>query len=545
MLCMPILLISPILTLWIHHYDILIYLLVLLCFLSSLILGTRRVISQWNNWYLNIPCLTDVEVANWYNKTNKKGDSDSGFLETLTNSMELPPPPRKILLDKVLEERKRRFWTKATSDEVVLRLANGYPATMFMMDWYCKYSRTKMPFPYSPTWNLQCKAAVDTLKDMQKGIKLHNAFVHWRQAGDEVWCGVLYFVIALLDKWVALITGGSLIGLSAASSETYRLAVGFGLAYYLIGALCLDSASQPLWILANKALPQPIVSLTFLREAAINDAHAKQKLYWSSLIKFFFIHIWGLSVTAALMLFFNKSKDGMILYIAYVGAYTGLLWYQYNRIFTGPLVLKDLLVAVVIGLLIGPILHYFLPQFAYSSVISLATGAWTAASLSLWTAKIGVPKFGDYDDTGYKPTNVIFHSSAALDLRPQLSQTTFSEIFNYIHDLPAECLYRLDPLIHSGVEVMDILMSSSNTDKLLLVQSAFRSGEQMVKEIAALWRRGDIVVDLVPAQYLMQDAHGTRVISRSMRNQLHIFVFISPDRVGGEWITDIHRNCKV
>lgn len=42
------------------------------------------------------------------------------------------------------------------------------------------------PIPFSSTWNVQSKVALKTIKQLQKGIRFHNGFFHWRQAGDEV-----------------------------------------------------------------------------------------------------------------------------------------------------------------------------------------------------------------------------------------------------------------------------------------------------------------------------------------------------------------------
>ena len=58
-----------------------------------------------------------------------------------------------------------------------------------MEDWYCRYSDVIRPIPYSSAWNIQIKVALDTLRQAQHGIRLHNAFIHWRQAGDEVGAG--------------------------------------------------------------------------------------------------------------------------------------------------------------------------------------------------------------------------------------------------------------------------------------------------------------------------------------------------------------------
>lgn len=546
---MPILLLSPIITLWVQH-DLLVYVCVLASFLISLVIGTRRTMSQWSTWYLKVPCVTDNEVVDWYIKTISSGSEENTMPETVTD-LAATPLPRRALQAAVCKERDRRPWNKSTNDELVSKLADGYSATMFLMDWYCKYSRTKMPYPYSPTWNLQCKAGVVTLQDMQKGLRLHNAFVHWRQAGNEVWCGALYFVIALLDKWVVLISGGSVLGLASGSSlapgssETYRLSVGFGLAYYLIGALFLDGQAQPLWALANKAIPQPITSLQFLQRASINDAKSKRRLYWMSLMKFFFLHIWGISVTTALMWSFNHTQQGMVMFIAYIGAYTGLLWYQYNRIFTGPLVLKDLLVASVLGLLTGPLVHHFFPEFGYSGVVSLGVGTWTAALLSLWTADIGVPRYKDNKYRTDTKTVPVRYSSSSLGSDTQLSQTTLSEMFESLQALPAEFRYRVEPSTHPGVEIMQILMSRANAEKPLLLRAAFPSAEQLIHKTAEFWNKGETIVDLVPARHFIQRDQRMRSIIQVTGNRLHIFVFISLDLVRDEWITDIRRNCKV
>ena len=117
-----------------------------------------------------------------------------------------------------------------------------------------------MPLPYSSTWNLTLKAGLENMTNMQKGLKLHSSFLHYRHTGRDIWSGLLYFVVALMDKWVSLFTSGGLVGLSAASSAEFRLAVGFGLCYYLIGAVSLDAVSQPLWALANENTTQRITS---------------------------------------------------------------------------------------------------------------------------------------------------------------------------------------------------------------------------------------------------------------------------------------------
>ncbi|OOF93578.1 glycosyltransferase family 4 protein [Aspergillus carbonarius ITEM 5010] len=542
MACIPILFISPIVTLWVHR-DSVIYLCILGLFLANLLLGARRVISRWNRWYLNIPCVTDTEVVNWYMQT--QGSSYTG--SSTEKVKDVGADARQALLASVHKENKKWVWSKKTTDPFVAKMADGYSATTFLLGWYCRYSRTKMPLAYSPTWNLQLKAAVDTMAEMQKGLKMHNAFLHWRHTGSDVWCGILYFVVALSDKWSALLTGESIVGLSAANSAKYRLTVGFALGYYLLGAVILDAVSQPLWTLVHKATPQPVSSLASLREVTLNDAKDRRRLYWRSLMKFFFLHIWGAAVTMAIMWTFEGSMTSTIMYLCYVGCYSGLLWYQYNRIFTGPHVAGGLALSAIAGLVVGIVLHEVLPAFEYSSVIGLATGTWGAAFYSLFRSDIGLPSSKASTEESSQldvQGKLLSHSVSTIEPHPDLSQATMCQMFDNILMLSDEFRYKLDPVQHPGVEVMQILRSDRQLWRSKLMQAAFPGAADLVRRIAELWQAEEITVELVSAAHLIQPEQKIRAISRRTGDQVHVFIVIGPDLVGYDWVSDIRRNCQ-
>lgn len=539
--CIPILFISPILTLLIGH-DIVVYLCVLYGFLTSVILGTRRIVSQWGSWYLDIPFVSDTEIVAWYSKTEEA----TQVIKTLPSGTDLAatPFPRMALMAEILKEHKRKPWTKSTSDDLVKRLENGLEATLLLMDWYSTCTRTAMPYKFSPTWNLQCKAAVDTLKDMQKGLKLHNAFLHWRQGSDAVWCGFLYFVIALMDKWVFLITGGSLVGLST-NSTAFRLAVGFGLAYYLVAAVCLDSVAQPLWTLAQKTTDQPITSLQFLREAAVNDARARRKLYWSNLVKFFLIHGWALSVTAAIMWTFEGSRDGVIMFLAYVGAYSGLLFYQYNRIFAGTRALKDLVTASIIGILGGSVLVRTLPEFQYGGVATLALATWTTAVLSLWSADIGWPRTRDTQSEKASWSTFSIYQSGALVSRCDFTQAECLETFESATNLNQSQAYRVESTVYPGTEVTNAITISAETIRGHLLSEAFPNAEFLLCEAIRLWRSGEVAVDLVTQDRLSRpEQRRMRFITQDDGKLLRLIVFIHVEGASQVQAIDVlrHRN---
>jgi hypothetical protein len=218
--------------------------------------------------------------------------------------------------------------SRSTADPLVQKLAKSWDATIFLLDWYCRLRDIRRPMPYSSTWNIEVRVAYDDLLQNQKGIRLHNSFIHWRNAGDEVGAGILYFLVALLDRWVELIYGGPLVGLSSAQNSVLRIAVGFGLAYYLIGAVLLDYKAQHLHQLAQESTPITIQSKEFIRAAEIHDAKVRRRLYWKTLVRFLGVHVWALSLTAGLVWIFDANKTAFITFIAYVGAYSGLLLYQ-------------------------------------------------------------------------------------------------------------------------------------------------------------------------------------------------------------------------
>lgn len=77
----PTLTISPLLTIfiWDHDraYDIYIYPCILYVFVTLLILGTRRVATQWVTWYHDIKTLNDSDIKDWYIQRHNQRDSAS------------------------------------------------------------------------------------------------------------------------------------------------------------------------------------------------------------------------------------------------------------------------------------------------------------------------------------------------------------------------------------------------------------------------------------------------------------------------------------
>ncbi|KXT16714.1 hypothetical protein AC579_5247 [Pseudocercospora musae] len=157
--CIPILLISPITTLWIG-YGIIVYPCVISGFLICLIIGTTRIEAQWGTQSLRIPTIGDNEVVSYYTEVMREKDLPDIADHAAT------PLPKQTCFAALEKERNRIPWQHSDGDELIKKHAAGSEGTIFLMDWYCN--------------------AIDTLKDIEKDLKLHNAFIHWRFGGDEL-----------------------------------------------------------------------------------------------------------------------------------------------------------------------------------------------------------------------------------------------------------------------------------------------------------------------------------------------------------------------
>ncbi|KAF1973638.1 hypothetical protein BU23DRAFT_639358 [Bimuria novae-zelandiae CBS 107.79] len=583
----PTLIISPVMTIWVDGYDIIIYPCVLIIFVSLLILGTRHIATQWVTWYHNIKTLNDSDVKEWYVQTAAKRQSPAAAgpnrlskaprtsmapssslapsSETTNDAAELfyglSEPAilalcRTELYNAVNKERSRHLWTKPTGDVFVRQLAECWDSTIFLLDWYCRLTDTKRPIPYSSTWNLETQVALESMQQSQKGIRLHNSFIHWRNAGDEIGCGILYFLTALMDRWLDLVNGVHLVGLSPQMNDTLRLSVGFGLAYYLIGAVLLDYKAQHLHQQSEQMAPVSIENIPHIRQAKSNDMKFRRRLYWNTLCHFIGVHVWALAVSAALVWIFDSSPLGTVMFLAYVGAYSGLLLYQYNKIFSGPHALMPLLCAVILGFVVGSILKEVYADFQYNNVIALAVATWTAALLSFHTAKLGLPeafdvrmwiaeKMQSFRRQPSGPTNSSnsvhirglpsryrihwssaekFHAYNGTGTDADWSQTELQAFTEKLRTAPKEDRFRVWPYGHPGDQVTAILLSCTHETLPRLALQAYPTMPFLVQRIVLAWQNGLIKIYIVPMQSVADEKIDLRAISQYSDGRLTVFV---------------------
>jgi hypothetical protein len=526
--CIPILFLSPLTTIFVQFHDIYIYLTILYVFITMLLVGLRRTGSRWTTWYQKISLVEDAELRAWYllrsNIVSRKE------IEDMTDPAILKLAREALLRDVLLETRKP-FFVQESKDPLILKLAKSFEATDFLMNWYSRYSGVPKPINFSSAWNVQAKVALDTLQKSQLGIRFHNGFIHWRQAGDEIGCTMLYFIIALLDKWIMLITGQQLLGLGS-SDKDITLPIGFGLAYYLVGAVFLDFNGNKLFELAAAHGKEDIIPTDADVSSAVRDKSHKRKLvYWKSLARYLMLHVWGLAVTSTLIWLFASSNlrhghlvehpsQPTIIFLGYVAAYTGLLWYQYTKIFCGPHALKPLLIGLTVGLLVGFLLHREVSKFPFSDILALGSASWTVAILSLFAAKL----VGKPEEHLLPTAQGTYNAYSGPGPDQEWSQQELRGLHEKLSLLPKEELLPVDPQSDFGKQVQLILAHCKYTDLPDLSARAFPDAGKLFELTSKLFTERKVIVELVSIKHLSKYDQALRAVSSSVNGTVKLLV---------------------
>ncbi|EKD19488.1 hypothetical protein MBM_02725 [Drepanopeziza brunnea f. sp. 'multigermtubi' MB_m1] len=529
--CIPILFVSPIVTIFVPKHDVAIYLTVLYVFVSMLFVGVRRTGSKWTTWYQKASLLDDSTLRNWYieNKT-----ASMNGIEKMSDPAVLRFA-RQALLEDVVTERAKSIFSKKTQDPLVSRLVASFDGTNFLMDWYCRSTGVPKPIMFSSAWNVQTKVAMFSIQKSQLGIKFHNGFLHWRQAGDEIGCTMLYFIVALLDKWISLLNGGDLIGLTS-SNVSLTMPVGFGLAYYLVGAVLLDFNANKLHELAGRVDEEIIPTDADLAHALKQKSDNRRKVYWKTLAHFLMLHVWGLAVVSVLIWVFAShipsddgtvSSQGTIIFLSYVVAYTGLLWYQYTKIFSGPHALKPLLIGVAVGLPLGFVLDHKLPSFPYGNIVALGAACWTVAILSLWAGKI----VGPPEDRPRPPLSSQGAYNAYSSPGPDhaWSQPELRSLYEQLSSLSKKERLTVDPESAFGSHVRLIIDQFNQVELPGIAKSAFPDAPALLQLSMQMFRERAIHVELMSVEHFSDPS--MRAISSTEDGQIRLLVACETRRV--------------
>ncbi|KAK5011641.1 hypothetical protein LTR28_010812, partial [Elasticomyces elasticus] len=345
--------------------------------------GVTGWVGSTGGFYLyNVPNIKEKQIVDWY-EARPAGHQTPTVTETKATGSSASAA-RAALQHEVAEARSKRSWlpwSKATDDSLVSRWALGYDNAIWLLE--KESGGAPLPEIFTATWLVQLDLAVKNQQQLQRGLKEHSPFIMFRYSKYDLGQNVGLFLIALLDRWVAITMSARQPQINLYADSRARYGIAFGLLYFLTSAIAVDALLQRYWSQAAGTSKERLLDL--LDSDIVGDEQntlAKRRwVHGFSELLNLMLMIFG--VTTILVWLFVINYNEIILYFTYVIAYTGLVIFQFNRPFTTDTRRHVLVVfcAAFAGFFLGCMLHA-VPQtagFRYNDVIALNTASLSAA----------------------------------------------------------------------------------------------------------------------------------------------------------------------
>ena len=551
----PVLLISPILTLFIHGYDFIIYMVVLYSFGLTLLYNFRSSCAEWSQWHTKVKTISDKDVLEWYRLDHPPAYNEEEEYEHARAALEAA----------VTRQHQSTGWLSSRSDrgELVQSLAPGleYSRWLLVKD---GGPGAEAPPPFSSAWNNSLKVSLNTYQLFIRGLKEHSAFLQWRYSKNDIAYNSVMFIAALLDRWVAITMSAAGDGpLNLYASPRNRFAIAFALSYFLISAVALDYQLQFCWTALAATSTERIVSLKHLDREESTELVRKRRLYWTSLRDLVVIMLFTFGFWSMILVLWVADTAQLIFFFAYCGSYTLVIWFQYNRVYIKNPTKAWLVIAsaIAVGYSAGIVLH-LLPatrNFRYIDVMCLALCNFLAGLWSFLAADFGPGRDEKEDDihspqalmnkTGWKT-----HSQKYLGLSAAQSARLVKA--NELLPRAAQVPTRLTREGHPEVvqRVYEILADAAPHR---LLRGVFPNWADMLTDVADRWTHGLTTIDILPCEYFQSNEMGeASAIGRVNNGVLEISLPLPV--ITAEWIRSnledvaqrisealVHETCEV
>jgi len=183
--CIPIVLISPIVTTFVSGHDILIYLVIIYAFLFTLLVVFRNLCRSWSSWLDKIVLVKETEILAWYESKRYKGDDLSSEAK-IAEHVKVPSliKARKALVRQIETTKSRSRWCWGKDDVFVKRLADGFDYATWLLQ--KENPHAKLPEPYTSTWLVQLELVLKNQRQIARGLKEHSPFILYRYSKFDV-----------------------------------------------------------------------------------------------------------------------------------------------------------------------------------------------------------------------------------------------------------------------------------------------------------------------------------------------------------------------
>ncbi|RDW73621.1 hypothetical protein BP5796_07063 [Coleophoma crateriformis] len=509
--CLLITLLSPLITSFVNGHDVWIYLLILYVFLGVLIYNYALLCREWGTWPEKIYQTKEQEILDWHEKKEAFITNDPEKKHPHTGDVKLRIKRASEALMIAIKKYSPRSKNK---DPYVAKLAAGHEYVVWLLK---KESNGQpLPVPYSGTWIVQTKLAVANQQQIGRGLKEHSPFLLFHVAKYDLAQNVGLFLVALLDRWIAITMSGNGHGINMYYNHRARYGVAFGLLYFLLCAVSLDVVLQRYWGQTGRQSSERLGNILDFASTEAAESRQEKRRWFRALRELFWVMVGIFGMTTLGIWLFVSDHKQIILYLAYVVGYSSVIIFQFNRVFTMDIKIhvRIVFMSAFGGYVIGIILHSIpgIQDFFYIDIIALCSASISAA-FGTW---INSDFCDDVSREIYveaeteQATNWKLHSQKLVGSRHACSRLNTKELEKI---QGAECRYDDNSSLSRGIkQVIAKGILSTNTT----ITDVFPRAKEFLQYARELWSKRKLRLITVPREEF-EAAGGDEIFAGSYR----------------------------
>lgn len=326
--CLCITLISPLVTSFVNGHDVLIYLLILYAFLAAMIYNYIKLCRNWSTWPEKVPIIKEQEITDWYEKLARDEDGLAEKSSLLTEVEKKDPNSASQSLanrlTSTLSKKKEKSFPEA--DKFYEKLVVGHPYAVWLLE---KESNGQpLPAPYTSTWLVQTKLALTNQQQINRGLKEHSPFLLFRMAKYDLAQNVGLFLIALLDRWIAISMSANGHVINVYYNVRARYGIAFGLLYFLLCAVSLDVVLQRYWGKTGRRSSEKLGNIFDFEATEASETSVEKRRWFLAISELVWVMIFILGFMTIFLWLFVEDSTQIILYFAYIAGYSGVIIFQ-------------------------------------------------------------------------------------------------------------------------------------------------------------------------------------------------------------------------
>ncbi|SPO01406.1 uncharacterized protein DNG_04082 [Cephalotrichum gorgonifer] len=386
----PVLLLAPLISSFVNGHDLKIYLPCSFAFLILVLVQYRNICMEWSSWMDNIPDITEGDITAWYTSRYSKSGALISDSESIASGSPMPDNVvmqaefRKVVQSHI--DSRFRFGDKNV-DPVAARMAKAIPYINWLL--LKDFPKGGQPVDFGSEWLNSLAEAKERQKQLCRGLKEHNALLLFRASRYDIGQNVALFLIALMDRWTALVMSGRHPQISLYSDYRARYGLCLCIMYFCFSVMSLDAVLQQYWPERFKLSDEKLKDYDHAKQVTRDWEKRRFRIYTTALYQLVTKLMFTLGCTTILLWLMVENYETMIVYTLYVLGYSCVVLFQFNRCFAKYVRahVTTLYVSAILGLAVGCTLHGipWTSTVLYVDILAMNTAALSAALVTtIW-----------------------------------------------------------------------------------------------------------------------------------------------------------------